>query len=93
VREDREPGDVVARIGELYGMFRGLIADIIERGLRKNLFESDNASELEAALIMASMAGILVNQMLDGHDRYDAKALLEHLKATTLQRLAPRAAR
>ena len=88
VREDKESGDVMARVGELYGMFRGLIADIIERGLRKGLFHTDSASELEAALIMASMAGILVNQFLNEKDPFDSKALLEHLKATTLARLA-----
>ena len=87
VREDKEPGDVMARVGELYGMFRGLIADIIERGLRKGLFRTESASELEAALIMASMAGILVNQFINDKDPYDAKGLLEHLKATTLSRL------
>jgi AcrR family transcriptional regulator len=86
VSEDK-PGEVMERVGELYGMFRGLIADIIERGIRKELFRTDSASELEAALIMASMAGILVNQFLDDRDRFDAKALLEHLKATTLRRL------
>jgi AcrR family transcriptional regulator len=87
VREEKEPGDVMARVGELYGMFRNLIADIIERGLHKGLFRADTASELEAALIMASMAGILVDQFLDDKDSYDAKTLLEHLKATTLARL------
>ncbi len=89
VREDKEPGEVMARIGELYGMFRGLIADIIERGLRKGLFRSDSPSELEAALIMASMAGILVSQFLNDKDPYDSKSLLEHLKSSVLGRLAP----
>ena len=88
VREDREPGDVMDRIGELYGMFRGLIADIIERGMSKGLFRGEASSELEAALIMASMAGILVNQFLNEKDRFDAKSLLEHLKASTLKRLS-----
>lgn len=87
VREEKEPGDVMARIGELYGMFRGLIADIIERGSRKGIFQPECASELEAALIMASMAGILVNQFLDDKDPFDAKTLLEHLKQTSLRRL------
>ena len=87
LRDDKEPGEVMARVGELYGMFRGLIADIIERGLRKGLFHADTPSELEAALIMSNMAGILVNQFLNDKDPYDAKALLEHLKATTLRRL------
>lgn len=88
VREDKEPSEVMARVGELYGMFRGLIADIIERGLRKGLFRSEAASELEAALIMASMAGILVNQFLNDKDPYDARSLLDHLKASTLARLS-----
>ncbi len=87
VSDDKEPGDVMTRVGELYGMFRGLIGDIIERGLRKGLFHTDSASELEAALIMASMAGILVNQFLNDKDPYDAKTLLDHLKSTTLHRL------
>ena len=66
----------------------GTVATLsLERGLRKGLFHADTASELEAALIMSNMAGILVNQFLNDKDPYDAKALLEHLKATTLRRL------
>ncbi len=87
VREEKEPGEVMQRIGELYGMFRGLIADILERGVRKGHFRADVASELEAALIMSSMAGILVNQFLNATDPFDARTLLDHLKTSTLWRL------
>jgi len=90
VREDKEPGDVMARIGELYGMFRGLIADIIERGVRKGAFRVEGSAELEAALVMASMAGILVNQFVNEKALYDSRTLLDHLKNATLARLATR---
>jgi AcrR family transcriptional regulator len=90
VREDKEPGDVMSRIGELYGMFRGLIADIIERGARKGSFRVEGSSELEAALVMASMAGILVNQFLNEKAPYDSRTLLDHLKTATLTRLTAR---
>ena len=87
LREEKEPGDILTRISELYGVFRNLIADVIARGQQAGVFRSVSTPQLDAALIMATMAGILVQQFIIAEQSTDPKALLEHLKSTVLQRL------
>ncbi len=86
IRDAKQPGSVLARINELYGLFLNLIADIIERGHRKGSFQTTSPT-LDAALIMTTLAGILVHQFVDGKAPYDSKALIEHLKASVFERL------
>lgn len=86
-RPDNEPDDTVARISGLYGVFRDLIAETIERGRRTGVFRLECTPKMDAALIMATMAGILVQQFINDQQPLDPKALLEYLKTSVLQRL------
>jgi len=86
-RGAKEPDDILERIGGLYGVFRDLIAEIIERGRRKGVFRSESTPQLDAALVMATMAGILVQQFINAAQPSDPKTLLEYLKISVFQRL------
>jgi AcrR family transcriptional regulator len=86
LREEKHPGDAVQRISELYAVFRGLFADVIARGHRQGVFRS-RAPQLDASLIMATLAGLLVQQFLANGSPRDQTALLDHFKTSVLDRL------
>ncbi len=87
LRDEKEPGDILARISQLHDLFRDLIADIIERGQRKGTFRGSDSPRQDATLIMATLAGILVQQFISDDYRGDQKAILDHLKKSVFQRL------
>ncbi len=90
LREERHPGEVFRRIGELYALYRDQIARAIARGREKGLFRAGAApAALEASMIMATLAGIFVLQFLDDEHSRDPKQLLEQLKAAVAERLLP----
>ena len=88
LREEK-PGEILAHINGLYSVFRKLLTDVIERGQCRGVFRSDSPAALDASLIMATLAGILVQQFMDDEHRCDPKQLLEYLKGSLLQRLTP----
>lgn len=88
VRNEKGPGSAKERIAELYSLFRRLLADTIQRGRDEGVFRSDAQPDLDAALLLAGLAGILVENFLRNEDLpRQAPALLAHLKRTALARL------
>lgn len=75
------------RVIELYRAFEGSIAGIIERGCRTGRFRPETDARREAGLIMATLAGILVQRLMSAPDSAEPESLLAHLKATLFARL------
>jgi AcrR family transcriptional regulator len=88
LRDEKHPDDVVARIGELFRVYRSLLADIIENGRSKGVFRSGVQPSQDAALIMAALNGILVQGFLQ-EASLDLASLVTYLKASFISRLLP----
>ncbi len=87
LQTERPPDEVLGRVNELYRIFRNSLAEIIDSGRRRGIFASDVDPGREAALIMAALGGILIQQFMSDGSSYDPKDLIEHLKITLFQRL------
>jgi AcrR family transcriptional regulator len=88
LRDEQNPDDIVGRIGQLFRVYRSLLADIIESGRNKGCFRERVDSAQDAALIMATLNGILIQGFL--HEAaLDPAPLLTHLKTTFIDRLLP----
>ena len=87
LRAEQQPDEVLGRVNELYRIFRDSLADIIESGRRRGVFRPDADAQRDAALIMAALGGILIQQFMSADSTHDAKDLIEHLKTTLFQRL------
>ncbi len=87
LRGEREPDDVVGRIGDLYHVFRTLLADVIESGRRSGCFVPNVHPTLDASLILAALDGMLVEQFMNSESDLDPSELIAHLKRTMLARL------
>ena len=85
IRGERKPDDITARVDDLYRIFRSLLADIIEAGRQSGRFRADVNPQLDAALILAALDGILVEHFM--HDERDPSELLAYLKQTFVRRL------
>jgi AcrR family transcriptional regulator len=85
IRTERKPDDVIGRVSDLYGVFRRLLADVIERGRQRGRFRPDVESQLAAGLIVAALGGILIDHFMN--EDQDRSALLVYLKQTAVQRL------
>jgi AcrR family transcriptional regulator len=85
VRPERKPNDPLARVGQLYDVFRSMLADAIESGRRSGRFRQELHPRLDASLILAALGGILIERLL--HDEPHADELLAYLKRTAFQRL------
>lgn len=86
LRTEGQPDEVLGRVNELYRIFRNSLAEIIDTGRRRGVFRPEVDPSRDAALIMAALGGILIQQfMTDGSS--DPKELIEHLKMTLFQRL------
>ena len=82
------PDDIVGRIGQLFRVYRSLLADIIESGRNKGCFRDGVNPAQDAALIMATLNGMLIQGFL--HEAaLDPAPLLTHLKTTFIDRLLP----
>lgn len=82
------PDEVMRHVHELYGLFRDLLTGAIARGRDSGRFRADTRPELEAALIVTTLAGILMERFLDETAHTETTDdLLKHLKETTLVRL------
>ncbi len=88
LRDEKHPDDVVARIGELFRVYRSLLADIIESGRNKGVFRSAVKPTEDAALIMAALNGILVQGFLQ-EVSLDVGSLVTYLKTSLVKRLLP----
>jgi AcrR family transcriptional regulator len=91
VNGGRERDQAVARVGELYRLFRNLLTEAIDRGRQRGRFLPNVEPALEAGLIVAALAGLLVGQFLTAGLQDEAPPLVTHLKRTTGARLTGRA--
>lgn len=91
LRGERQPDEILSRVNELYRVFRSSLANIIESGRNRGAFRTDVDPNRDAALIMAALAGILVQQFMSDESPYQPKDLIDHLKTTLFQRLVPAA--
>lgn len=87
LRGESRPNEVLARISDLYRMFRSLLADIIEKGCRSGRFRSDVRPALDASLILGMLDGILIEHFMNGESPHDSSTLLAYLKRSALDRL------
>jgi AcrR family transcriptional regulator len=87
LREEKQPDDPVARVAELFRIFRSLLTDILESGRQKGLFRSDINPAIEASLIMCALAGALVQRFIGSDFSGDSEHVVAHLKNALLERL------
>ena len=92
LRGEQQPDESLRRVNELYRIFRNSLADIIVSGCSRGVFRSGTDAPREAALIMAALGGILIQQFMSDESPHDAKDLVEYLKTTLFQRLLAPAA-
>ncbi len=84
---ERQPDEVLGHVQELYRVFRKSLAEIFESGRRHNVFREETHAEREAGLIMAALAGLLIQHFRSDGSPDDSRDLIEHLKTTLFQRL------
>jgi AcrR family transcriptional regulator len=87
VREEKNLDDVLDRTTELFRIYRNLLADILQTGREKGVFRTSVNPAADAALIMATLNGILVQGFALGGLQTDPKPLLEQLKIGLAERL------
>ena len=87
VREEKNLDDVLDRTTELFRIYRNLLADILQTGREKGVFRTSVNPPADAALIMATLNGILVQGFALGGLQSDPKPLLEQLKIGLAERL------
>jgi len=85
---ERQPDEGLRHVNELYRVFRDSLANIIESGRSRGIFRREVDAALEAALIMATLGGILIQQFMSDEAPRAGKGLVEHLKSSLFQRLA-----
>ena len=89
VREEKNLNDVLDRTTELFRLYRNLLADILQTGREKGTFRESVDPAADAALIMATLNGILVQGFAVGSMQADPKPLLDHMKRGLAERLLP----
>jgi AcrR family transcriptional regulator len=87
LREEKQPDDPVARVSELFRIFRSLLNDILESGRQKGVFRADIDSASEASLIMCALAGALVQRFIGSDFSGESENVVSHLKRAILERL------
>jgi TetR/AcrR family transcriptional regulator len=85
IRAEPKRDDVIGKVSDLYDLFRSVLADIIERGRARGVFRADAHPRLDASLILVSLGGILIEQLM--RDRDQSAELMDHLKQTVFRRL------
>lgn len=82
--------DSLQRVNALYHAFRQSFAEIIALGQQRGVFRSDLAPGNEAALVLVTLVGVLVQQFMLGESPEQSKKLIEHYKQTLFERLRHR---
>ena len=91
LREEKQPDDPVARVGELFRIFRNLLNDILENGRHNGGFRTDIDPSAEASLIMCALAGALVQRFIGSVFSGESEAVVSYLKQAVVERLRPKA--
>ncbi len=87
VGRDENSRELVAHARELYGVYRELLTTILERGRTSHAFTQHVRPAEDAALIMAMLNGLLVQQLVEPERGLGAKELLARFKAVMRTRL------
>jgi len=87
LREEKQPDDPVARVVEIFRIFRNVLNDILEGGRQKGIFRSDINPAAEASLIMSALLGALVQRFVGSDFSGESEKLVSHLKTALLERL------
>jgi AcrR family transcriptional regulator len=87
LREEKQPDDPVARVAELFRIFRNLLNDILENGRQKGVFRTDIDAASEASLMMCALAGALVQRFIGSDFSGESEVVVSHLKTALLERL------
>jgi AcrR family transcriptional regulator len=66
LRGETRPDEGLAHVVDLYRAFRHNLTDIIEGGRQRGEFRADADSRHEAALILSTLGGILIQQFMPG---------------------------
>jgi AcrR family transcriptional regulator len=85
---DENSQELVTRARELYTLYRGLLTSILERGQTKHVFGPQVCPAADAALIMATLNGVLIQQLVEQGDSRNVRDLLTRLKHTTRAHLS-----
>jgi AcrR family transcriptional regulator len=88
VRDDENSPALVSQVRQLYHVYRELLASIIERGKTRGVFAAEVRPRTEAALIMASLNGLLVQRLVEEVAEEQERELLAHLQQTLRTRLS-----
>lgn len=86
---DENSQELVARARGLYVIYRGLLTTILERGRSQRVFTQQVRPAEDAALIMAALNGLLVQQLVEQGDPVKVRDLLARLKHAVRARLCP----
>lgn len=87
VREEKNLDDLLDRTTELYGIYGSMLADIIQTGRERGVFRSTVDPTADAALLMATLNGLLVQGFVGTGMQVDPARLLEQLKIGLRERL------
>jgi len=87
VRQDENSQELVAHARELYRVYRELLTTILDRGQTARVFAPQVRPTEDAALIMATLNGLLLQHLVEPEDTVRAKELLARLKSVTRERL------
>ena len=87
LREDEGSQDLIVRVRKLYHIYYNLLAAILERGRKKGSFAYTVDPAQDAALIMATLNGLLLHRFVSEEQGSDPQVLLAQLKGSLRARL------
>lgn len=87
VREEGNAKEVVDHVSDLYHVYQQLLTSILNQGRKTQVFMPDIQSAEEAALIMATLNGLLIQQLVDANSGVNAHRLLTRFKEVLRSRL------
>ena len=89
VRDDANTPELVTQVRQLYQVYRGLLTSILERGRTRGAFTTEIQPHTEAALIMASLNGLLIQRLVEVETEEEEREILRHFQHTLRARIVP----
>src|SRR5215813_6915807 len=77
---DENSQELVTRARELHRLYGGLLTSILERGRSTQVFRAEVRPAEDAALIMATLNGLLIQQLVEQGNTVKVRELLTRLK-------------
>lgn len=77
---DENSQELAVRARELHTIYQGLLTTILERGRKKGLFSDTVQPAEDAALMMATLNGLLLRQLIEATETTKARALLTRFR-------------